>query len=115
MPEYLAPGVYLEEVQLKAPSIEGVSTSTTGMVGAATRGPTVGRPVLVTNMLQFRQTFGGPITGTGVGSELFYAAQGFFANGGRRLYVVRAAGAGASAAQFAAQGGYIGRLAPGAD
>ncbi len=115
MPEYLAPGVFLEEVQLKAPSIEGVSTSTTGMVGAAVRGPIVGRPVLVTNMLQFRQNFGGPVTGTGMGSELFYAAQGFFANGGRRVYVVRAAGAGAKAAQFAAKGGYIGRLAPGAD
>jgi Bacteriophage tail sheath protein len=115
MPEYLAPGVYLEEVQLKAPSIEGVSTSTTGMVGAATRGPIFGRPVLVTNMLQFRQTFGGPVTGTGVGSELFYAAQGFFANGGRRLYVVRAAGAAAAAAKFATQGGYVGRLAAGAD
>jgi phage tail sheath protein FI len=115
MPEYLAPGVYLEEVALKAPSIEGVSTSTTGMVGAANRGPTVGRPVLVTNMLQFRQGFGGPVAGTGMGSELFYAAQGFFANGGRRLYVVRAAGAAAAAAKFATKGGYVGRLMPGAD
>ncbi|WP_157217405.1 phage tail sheath C-terminal domain-containing protein [Flavisphingomonas formosensis] len=115
MPEYLAPGVFLEEVQLKAPSIEGVSTSTTGMVGAALRGPTVGRPVLVTNLFQFRQSFGGPVTGTGMGSELYYAAQGFFANGGRRLYVVRAAGAAASAAQFATRGGFIGRLAAGAD
>lgn len=115
MAEYLAPGVSIEEVMLKAPSIEGVSTSTTGMVGAATRGPTIGTPVLVTNMLQFRQTFGGPITGGGMGSELFYAAQGFFANGGRRLYVARAAGAAAARAQFATQGGYIGRLAAGMD
>ena len=115
MPEYLAPGVYVEEVMLKSPSIEGVSTSTTGMVGAALRGPTIGRPTLVTNMLQFRQAFGGPVIGTGFGSELFYAAQGFFANGGRRLYVVRAAGAGALAAQFATRGGYVGRLLPGAD
>lgn len=115
MAEYLAPGVFLEEVMLKAPSIEGVSTSTTGMVGAAARGPTVGTPVLVTNMLQFRQTFGGPVAGGGLGSELFYAAQGFFANGGRRLYVVRAAGAAATKAQFATKGGFIGRLAAGMD
>jgi phage tail sheath protein FI len=115
MAEYLAPGVFLEEVMLKAPSIEGVSTSTTGMVGAAARGPTVGTPVLVTNMLQFRQTFGGPLAAGTMGSELFYAAQGFFANGGRRLYVVRAAGAGATKAQFATKGGFIGRLAAGMD
>ena len=30
MPEYLAPGVYVEEVSYRAKSIEGVATSTTG-------------------------------------------------------------------------------------
>ena len=116
MPEYLAPGVFVEEVELKAPSIEGVSTSTTGMVGHAVRGPKEGRPVLVTNMLQFRQRFGGPLPATETWKgELFYAAQGFFANGGRRLYVMRAAAAGAKAAEFAAKGGLVTRLAPGAD
>jgi phage tail sheath protein FI len=116
MPEYLAPGVFLEEVELKAPSIEGVSTSTTGMVGFAMRGPTIGAPTLVTNMLQYRQRFGGPAAAAfaAVG-EMYYAAQGFFANGGRRLYVVRASGAGATQALFATQGGLIGRLAAGAD
>lgn len=114
MPEYLAPGVFLEEVDLKAPSIEGVSTSTTGMAGFAVRGPTIGRPVLVTNMLQFRQRFGGPAPAafSAVG-DMYYAAQGFFANGGKRLYVVRAAGG--TQAAFATQGGLIGRLAAGAD
>jgi phage tail sheath protein FI len=116
MPEYLAPGVFLEEVELKAPSIEGVSTSTTGMVGFTTRGQTVGRPVLVTNPLQFRQTFGGPLPETfAATNELFYAAQGFFANGGRRLYVTRVTGAGAVTALAATQGGFVTRLAPGAD
>ena len=33
MPEYLAPGVYVEEVSFRAKSIEGVSTTTTGFVG----------------------------------------------------------------------------------
>lgn len=116
MAEYLAPGVFLEERDLKAPSIEGVSTSTTGMVGHAERGPTLGPPVLVTNMLQFRQQFGGPLpVSTGTTGELFYAAQGFFANGGRRLYVIRARGAGAAATTFATKGGFITRLAPGSD
>lgn len=116
MAEYLAPGVFLEEKDLKPPSIEGVSTSTTGMIGHAQRGPRIGPPVLVTNMLQFRQHFGGPLPAStfSVG-EMFYAAQGFFANGGRRLYVLRAAGAGAVATQFATQGGFITRLAAGSD
>ncbi|TIX49638.1 phage tail sheath C-terminal domain-containing protein [Alteraurantiacibacter aquimixticola] len=115
MAEYLAPGVYLEEKDLKAPSIEAVSTSTTGMVGHAQRGPTNGPPVLVTNMLQFRQHFGGPLPTTTADSEMFYAAQGYFANGGRRLYVIRAIGGGAGATQFATQGGIITRLAAGSD
>ena len=115
MAEYLAPGVFVEEIDLKPPSIQAVSTSTTGMVGHAVRGPTKGPPVLVTNLLQFRQNFGGPLpASTGVAGELFYAAQGFFANGGRRLYVIRAAGA-AGKTQFATKGGFITRLAAGAD
>lgn len=32
MPEYLAPGVYVEEVSYRSKSIEGVSTSTNGFV-----------------------------------------------------------------------------------
>lgn len=116
MAEYLAPGVFLEEVDLKPPSIEAVSTSTTGMVGHAERGATVGPPVLVTNLLQFRQAFGGPLpVSTGSVGELFYAAQGFFANGGRRLYVIRAAGSGALRTRFDTRGGFVTRLAVGAD
>jgi phage tail sheath protein FI len=38
MPEYLAPGVYVEEVELPAKSIEGVSTSTKAFVGSIRRG-----------------------------------------------------------------------------
>jgi phage tail sheath protein FI len=119
MPEYLAPGVFLEEVDLKAPSIEGVSTSTTGMVGYTTRGPIKGRPVLVTNMLQFRQNFGRPILTSNPAvlgkEELFLAAEGFFANGGRRLYVTRAVGAGATNAASQTRGGMVTRLAAGSD
>ena len=33
MPEYLAPGVYVEETTFRQKSIEGVSTSTAGFVG----------------------------------------------------------------------------------
>ena len=33
MPEYLAPGVFVEEVSFRSKSIEGVPTSTTGFAG----------------------------------------------------------------------------------
>ena len=39
MPEYLAPGVYVEEVSFRSKSIEGVPTSTTGFVGLTRSGP----------------------------------------------------------------------------
>ena len=39
MPEYLAPGVYVEETSFRAKSIEGVATSTAGFVGQARFGP----------------------------------------------------------------------------
>ena len=39
MPEYLAPGVYVEEVSFRSKSIEGVSTTTTGFVGMTRTGP----------------------------------------------------------------------------
>jgi phage tail sheath protein FI len=38
MPEYLAPGVYVEEVDTGSKPIEGVSTSTSGMVGVTSGG-----------------------------------------------------------------------------
>jgi phage tail sheath protein FI len=39
MPEYLAPGVYVEEVSFRSKSIEGVPTSTTGYAGMTRFGP----------------------------------------------------------------------------
>ena len=39
MPEYLAPGVYVEETSFRSKSIEGVSTSTAGFIGPARFGP----------------------------------------------------------------------------
>jgi len=48
MPEYLAPGVYVEEIEIGAKPIEGVSTSTAGFVGMAEKGP-IDQPTLITN------------------------------------------------------------------
>ena len=39
MPEYLTPGVYLEETSFRSKSIEGVATATLGMTGLARYGP----------------------------------------------------------------------------
>lgn len=104
MPEYLSPGVYVEEVDAGPRPIAGVSTSTAGMVGVTQRGPTTGKPKLVTNFLEFQTTFGGflpepdpAVRDAWVNNPteggrwwLFpLAVKGFFDNGGQRLYVKR--------------------------
>ncbi len=84
MPEYLAPGVYVEEINVGPVPIEGVGTSTAGFVGQTERGPT--SPRLITSWLQFQRWYG---THIGTGSYLSYAVQGFFQNGGQRVFVAR--------------------------
>lgn len=94
MPEYLAPGVYVEETSFRAKSIEGVGTSTTGFVGATRYGPIDGEPELMTSFSQFERIYGGldPLNydGTEVVNYLAHAVRAFFDNGGSRLYVARA-------------------------
>jgi hypothetical protein len=57
MPEYLAPDVYVEEIDTGSKPIEGVSTSTAGFVGVAERGP-VDVPILVTSFGEYNRWFG---------------------------------------------------------
>ena len=59
MPEYLSPGVYIEEIRTGPVPIEGVSTSTAGFVGQTERGPVA--PRLVTSWLEFQRWYGGHI------------------------------------------------------
>ncbi len=59
MPEYLAPGVFVEEVSFRAKSIEGVSTTTTGFVGATRYGPIDIEPEIVTSLVEFERAYGG--------------------------------------------------------
>jgi len=59
MPEYLAPGVYIEETSFRSKSIEGVSTSTAGFVGPALFGPINGDPELLTSFTDFERIYGG--------------------------------------------------------
>jgi phage tail sheath protein FI len=100
MPEYLAPGVYVEEVSFRSKSIEGVSTSTAGFVGPTRFGPITGEPELITSFNQFERVYGGldPLafaaddsfaTTTDMVNFMAHAVRAFFDNGGRRLYVAR--------------------------
>jgi len=100
MPEYLAPGVYVEETSFRAKSIEGVSTSTAGFVGAARYGPVGGLPELVTSFAEFERIFGGldrldfadDPEGEREHNYLAHGVRNFFDNGGKRLYVSRVYG-----------------------
>jgi phage tail sheath protein FI len=84
MPEYLTPGVYVEEFEIGAKPIEGVSTSTAGFLGETERGPTY--PQLVTSFPEYKRLFGGFFGST---KFLPYAVDGFFGNGGKRCYITR--------------------------
>lgn len=95
MPEYLAPGVFVEEVDRGSKAIEGVSTSTAAMVGVTERGP-VNRPIFLSSFAEYRRWFGGhlkPVAGQASQWYLPSAVEGFFSNGGKRLFVTRVVGA----------------------
>ncbi|MFL5626850.1 MAG: phage tail sheath family protein [Ktedonobacteraceae bacterium] len=93
MPEYLAPGVYIEEVSFRSKSIEGVSTSTAGFVGPTLFGPISGEPELLTSFADFERMYGGlydlAIAGQPTTNYLAHAVRAFFEEGGQRLYVSR--------------------------
>lgn len=95
MPEYLAPGVYVEETSFRSKSLEGVSTSTAGFVGPTRYGPVSGDPELITSFLDFQRIYGGLDdlrfgTAPAQTNYLAHAVRAFFEEGGRRLYVSRA-------------------------
>jgi uncharacterized protein len=120
MPEYLSPGVYIEEIPSGIQAIEGVSTSTAGFVGRARRGTVPGylwpgtgnnlpftpdsgfvltpdpAPILVTSFAEFQREFGPPLpvpTATDPTDYGFlgWAVRAFFDQGGKRVYVARIA------------------------
>jgi phage tail sheath protein FI len=105
MPEYLAPGVYVEETSFRAKSIEGVGTSTTAFVGPTRRGPITGTPELVTSLPDFERIYGSlenlALAGVDDAANrlnfVAHAARAYFDNGGSRLYVVRTVNTAATA------------------
>jgi phage tail sheath protein FI len=84
MPQYLSPGVYVEEMPSGSMPIEGVGTAVAAFVGIAEKGP-FNEPTLVTNWTQFTSAFGEFVEGT----YLAHAVYGFFNNGGGSAFVVR--------------------------
>jgi phage tail sheath protein FI len=113
MPEYLAPGVYVEEIERGPKPIEGVSTSTTAFLGETERGPT--KPRLVTSYGEYLRIFGDVFTSaTGDPKYLPYAVKSFFDNGGRRAYIARIAGAGGVIAKLGIPPFTITAVGPGA-
>src|SRR5262245_13789943 len=109
MPEYLHPGVYIEEIERGPRPIEGVPTSTAAFLGATERGSIT--PRMVTSYKDYQRWFGNVFD-----SKKFvpYATNGFFENGGKRVFICRIVGNNAATAQ-AAFGDFIVKAAgPGA-
>ena len=102
MPEYLSPGVYVEEIEIGSKPIEGVSTSTAGFLGETERGPTT--PRLVTSWMEYERVFGGYF---GNDKYLPAAVEGFFKNGGQRCYIARIVGKDATKASITLKFGDI--------
>lgn len=97
MPEYLSPGVYVEEVNNGAKPIEAVGTSTACFIGFTEKAEytreidgelvtedLLGVPVFITNWTQYRERFGDLVPGAYLPQSVY----GFFLNGGSRCYVL---------------------------
>jgi phage tail sheath protein FI len=92
----LHPGVYIEEIPSGVRPIEGVSTSNAAFIGAAEMGP-LSQAQLVTSFAEFQTNYGEFRNDSFLAPSVFQ----FFNNGGKKTYIVRVAGAGATAAAIA--------------
>ena len=97
MPEYLSPGVYVEEVDRGPKPIEGVGTAMAVFIGFSEKAQLVessngetttrdllSKPQLVTNWSQYVERFGSFVEG----AYMPHSVYGYFQNGGARCYVV---------------------------
>jgi phage tail sheath protein FI len=95
MPEYLAPGVFIEEVSYRSKSIEGVGTTTTGFIGPTRYGPVDLEPDVITSLGEFervygdRQQFAFDDVEAKMHNYTWHAVRAFFEEGGKRLYISR--------------------------
>jgi Bacteriophage tail sheath protein len=81
------PGIHIDESTSGVHRIIGVATSITAFVGYTTIGP-VNKAARISSFSDFEQKFGG----LNRDSEISYAVQQFFLNGGKDAYVVRVVG-----------------------
>lgn len=97
---YSYPGVYVQELQSASHPITGVPTSVTAFVGYTQSGID-NRAQEIFSFGDYERLYGGLASG----SELSYAVQQFFQNGGAQAYIVRtpAASLGAAAANVVFQ------------
>lgn len=97
MPEYLSPGVYVEEVDRGPKPIEGVGTAMAAFIGFTEKAEIardvdgeqlvenlLNRPQLVTNWTQYVERYGNFVPGAYLPQSVY----GYFMNGGSRCYVV---------------------------
>jgi phage tail sheath protein FI len=108
MPEYLAPGVFIEEIERGPKPIEGVATSTAAFLGETLRGPQI--PWLVTSYGEYMRFFGDIFARD---KYMPYAVKTFFDNGGRRCYITRIVGGGAEKATVDLAGLTVTAIGPG--
>ena len=99
-PTLTYPGVYIYEPPSTVHTITGVATSIAAFVGYTALGRD-NKAVQVFSFADFERSFGGLATD----SELSYAVQQFFANGGGNAYVVRVPRNGATSSNVVLQDG----------
>ena len=109
MPEYLHPGVYIEEIERGPRPIEGVPTSTAAFLGEAERGSI--KPRMVTSYKEYQRWFGDVFRPD---RFLPYSVNGFFENGGKRVFICRLVGEAATPAQAAFGEFFVRAAGPGA-
>lgn len=82
MPNYLTPGIYVEEISGGSKPLESGATNVVGFLGVAEKGP-VNEPILVTNWTAYTKIFGGFHTQGWLGHAVYM----FFQNGGTKAYI----------------------------
>ncbi len=101
MPEFVAPGVFLEEMPFRGKPIEGVSTTTTGFIGPCRYGPVAEAGDVITSLGEFERTYAGshkleftkpdeqPDAIEPMDNFLWHGVRAFFNEGGKRLHIAR--------------------------
>ena len=98
MPTVTYPGVYLQELTGAVRPIDIAGTSTAAFVGLAEMGPDSGATA-VSSWAEYQRSFGTFVPHSYLAQSVYQ----FFANGGRRCYIVRVVAAGAQAASVTVQ------------